>query len=95
LAGCQLVYAALDAALYPTRHLLLADGDTNGDPVKTLPHRVVIKRYCFERCGLSGRVSVGLPSKSDSCANRKRDQVSGEGEGLQFAEPAERVQVDE
>src|SRR5260370_29175101 len=85
----------VDAALDPACDLFLTGSDAGGDPVEALPHRVAIERYCFERSDLSGRVAVGLPSQSDCHANGKGDQVAGEGERLQSAEPAERVQVAE
>ena len=69
LAAREPVGAALDAALDPARHLLLTGGDTGGDPVNALPHRVDIERDCFERGGLSGR-AVGLPIGLPSMAER-------------------------
>jgi hypothetical protein len=82
LASCEAVDAALDSALDSARHLLLTGGYTGGDPVEALPHRIAIKRYCFERGDLPGRVAVGLPSQGGSYANGKCDQVAGEDKRL-------------
>src|SRR6266852_9699885 len=89
LAGRELVNAA--------PYLLLTGGDAGGDPVEALPHRVEIEPHGIElpliggrggrRDHLPGRVAVGLPSQSGGDTNEKRDQVAGEGERCQLAEP--------
>ena len=84
-------------------HLLLISDHIVGDPVNASPHRVEIDRHRVEllligrsgggRDRLSARAAIGLPSQCDSYANGKRDEIAGEGERLQSAKPAERVEV--